>query len=421
MPRIEIQVDLSDLIEMERAGIPIPMDAEEVKEVEELKPIGAPDFKLAKNPEFYAGIKNMYGKLEFYKKLLKNLQNVHTPYDLCLEILNKMNIQHGKTILVVSAVEFVAVLIDQFGIDKKDIFFLDEGRVDGKMGTIKKVVLMSELEITQEQILTVEGAKKMKFDYVVGNPPFSEGRADGKGGKSSNDLLYVKFFNMAFELSDNVAMIIPSTISKKMKAHNEFIKGVCTFYKEIEKEKFPGPTIDMWYLICLSGSEVCDIPFTIASKPKNNIKWGRGKIDTFTLKKQASALGYGDDFMGFTQRVNENDVIAYHKITQEAGLVEVFIPAELVPNNKRFPNSGYVVLIPQTMTDNGWMSTELVKCSGQSCFLNLKTVFFDNEDAAKRFQEFMKTDEFINEAKKVRAGFNQLTISGLQSIPFEFV
>ena len=172
MPRIEIQVDLSDLIEMERAGIPIPMDAEEVKEVEELKPIGAPDFKLAKNPEFYAGIKNMYGKLEFYTKLLKNLQNIHTPYDLCLEILNKMNIQHGKTILVVSAVEFVAVLIDQFGIDKKDIFFLDEGRVDGKMGTIKKVVLMSELEVTPEQILTVEGAKKNEIRLCCREPAF---------------------------------------------------------------------------------------------------------------------------------------------------------------------------------------------------------------------------------------------------------
>ena len=97
---------------------------------------------------------------------------VFTPYDLCLEILNKMNIQHGKTILVVSAVEFVAVLIDQFGIDKKDIFFLDEGRVDGKMGTIKKVVLMSELEITPEQILTVEGAKKNEIRLCCREPAF---------------------------------------------------------------------------------------------------------------------------------------------------------------------------------------------------------------------------------------------------------
>ena len=54
---------------------------------------------------------------------------VFTPYDLCLEILNKMNIQHGKTILVVSAVEFVAVLIDQFGIDKKTSFFLTKGEL----------------------------------------------------------------------------------------------------------------------------------------------------------------------------------------------------------------------------------------------------------------------------------------------------
>ena len=43
----------------------------------------------------------------------------------------------------------------------------------------------------------------MKFDYVVGNPPY---------GKNSN--LAVKFLNKASELSDNIHMVLPRTFRK---------------------------------------------------------------------------------------------------------------------------------------------------------------------------------------------------------------
>jgi hypothetical protein len=188
MPRIEIhaevpinkdgEIDLSDIkaAEQEREQKrqqrqqKSPKEPKEPKE--EPKPFTITGFKFAKKPKLYHGIAGMFKKLELFKELLQNRQKEHTPYELCFEILEKLQIQPGKKVLIVSALEFIPVLIDYFGIDKKDIFFLDEGRRDGTMKTVKKWVLLTELDFTRDQVLTIEGAQNMKFDYIVGNPPY---------------------------------------------------------------------------------------------------------------------------------------------------------------------------------------------------------------------------------------------------------
>ena len=176
MPRIEIrakvpEIDLSDLIEMEQ---------KQQKSPKEPKAVEIPKFKKAKNTELYDAIHVIYGEIDYYTELVGNLQHVHTPYDLCFEILEKIQIKPGEKVLVVSALEFVPVMIDQFGVDKKDIFFLDEGRFDGKMGTIKPDTLVFGLEFSPVQILTIESVNKMKFDYIVGNPPYQSGESETK-------------------------------------------------------------------------------------------------------------------------------------------------------------------------------------------------------------------------------------------------
>jgi hypothetical protein len=139
----------------------------------------------------------MFKKLELFKELLQNRQKEHTPYELCFEILEKLQIQPGKKVLIVSALEFIPVLIDYFGIDKKDIFFLDEGRRDGTMKTVKKWVLLTELDFTRDQVLTIEGAQNMKFDYIVGNPPYQEKKA---GNKKANSTLWQQIILSVAEL-----------------------------------------------------------------------------------------------------------------------------------------------------------------------------------------------------------------------------
>ena len=402
MPRIEIQVDLSDLIEMERAGIPIPMDAEEVKEVEELKPISVPDFKLAKNSEFYAGIKNMYGKLEFYKKLLKNLQNVHTPYDLCLEILNKMNIQHGKTILVVSAVEFVAVLIDQFGIDKKDIFFLDEGRVDGKMGTIKKVVLMSELEITPEQILTVEGAKKMKFDYVVGNPPFSMTNPGKTSGKRSI-VLYPEFYKNAVLNADCVAMVMPDTSNYASSAHNDFLISSNAKAFEISQAMHDtmGIIIKTWYVISRKNdAEPSNIVFTSNLENGNNLPIQKGRINLST-----------------TEHSDEKTEI--YSVPTVKGMTRKGMEMRFIrEQDAKFglPLGKFAVVFPLCVQPHGWSHCEIVEGAGQ-CF-NINTFFIvaDTIEQAQQYKDIICSDVFIKQANDLKGNSGTMGLEKLKKI-----
>lgn len=389
-----------------------------------MEPVKIPRSPLL-SEEMNVSVQMMYDEPELLPELTHQLQKEHTPFKLCHEIIERVKVNTHWKICVVSSIEFVALLIDYYKVPSTNIIFIDEGRDDSDDYSVKAITLMEFMDFPQTNFFHISEIEEIrmqhnKFDLVIGNPPFSLGRADGKGGKNKSDILYVQFFNMALTLSDNVAMIMPSTKNKKMKEHNANLSKVCTGYRDITPEEFPGPTIDMWYILAIKDATKEPIPFSIATESQNNITWGRGKVDMFEHKNTMRSLGFEDNFIGFSTKQNQTDVTLYHTVNETKGLVTYFVPDETIPKNKRFPNTGFVVLIPQTITDNGWSKTEIVKCEGQASLLNIKTVFFNNQEDAKRFVEFMKTREFIDGAIKVRAGFNQLTLSGLRSIKFHF-
>ena len=51
------------------------------------------------------------------------------------------------------------------------------------------------------------GGKKMKFDFIIGNPPYN---TESEGAKIADDSIYHYFIDMAYKLSDRVALITPS-------------------------------------------------------------------------------------------------------------------------------------------------------------------------------------------------------------------
>ena len=159
----------------------------------------APDLEMG---VMALAVKKMYD--EFHKPLSESLQNIHTPFALCYEILSKLEIEPSKTFLVVSAVEFVAVLIDVFNVPIRNIFFLDEGVKSAKMPTSVKGALMEHVfHMPKQNILHEETVIMKKFDFVVGNPPYVGAAA-----------LHQQFFVKGFELineSGCIAFIQPAT------------------------------------------------------------------------------------------------------------------------------------------------------------------------------------------------------------------
>lgn len=185
IPEIEEKsIDLSDLVQKEQAGefnepvkkIKKVREKKEPKREPSMKVDKVPSFELIEDKELEKVVRMMY-EGEAAEVLEMSLQSVHTPFRLCYEILEKMDIDPTKKFLVVTAVEFIVVLIDIYKVPKENIFFLDEGQKDGTIDSIKAVVL-EKIGFEQHQILSMDGAIKMKFDYIVGNPPYQE-KKDG--------------------------------------------------------------------------------------------------------------------------------------------------------------------------------------------------------------------------------------------------
>lgn len=211
MPRTEVSRplpnnpgDLSDLVEMESSGKfqDEKLDPPVMKKngTNSEKPKDDKNIIINSHPDVSEDYRE-WVKVLFspeWAELLKNqLQSEHTPFALCVEILDKVKIDTNKKVLVISAIEFIVVLIDKFGIKKENIFFLDEGRKDATMDHIKREVILEADMIPEQNILNMNEVKKMKFDFVVGNPPYDSLKA-----------LHQQFFNLAFSLlTDDGSMV----------------------------------------------------------------------------------------------------------------------------------------------------------------------------------------------------------------------
>lgn len=106
---------------------------------------------------------------------------IRTPWELCFEIIHNIKDAAGnlsnKKILVVDTVEFIPVLL-AFGVNKCNIVFVAPYEFKGKIASSLGVT------VVQESLLTWK--PNMKFDVVVGNPPYQD---------ENKNPLYYKFHN----------------------------------------------------------------------------------------------------------------------------------------------------------------------------------------------------------------------------------
>lgn len=211
-----------------------------------------------------AEIKKMYER-EFIKN---HLQNVATPWGLVQEIFQKLKIGDG-TFLCMFNVEWVAYLVRVLKKDVNTIFFVDDG-LDmkdgtGKISSIKAQLVIDMFGVPKGNIIHHSKIERMtmKFDYIVGNPPYD-------GAAALHQKFFVKAFNLITE-TGKVAFIQPATPYfnkknvRKKTADLEMITIVKDFAQAVV---FCDETV-------FEGADVgTKLAITIASKRFNN-----GKID----------------------------------------------------------------------------------------------------------------------------------------------
>lgn len=129
-------------------------------------------------------VKTKDGVRELIKKMMqRGQQNVHTPYYLCKQMIGKLSescdIKNSK-IAVLFNVEFVETLITDFGVNPANIIMFADDKVEGvfcelqyKMKWGENLFLIDIAKTVEEKkLITDSGEMDMKFDVVVGNPPY---------------------------------------------------------------------------------------------------------------------------------------------------------------------------------------------------------------------------------------------------------
>lgn len=210
------------------------------------------------------------------------LQNISTPMKIVHEIIYQMGYIKNAKVLVFFNVEFVFYLVKVLGADVNTIFFVDDS-IDndgssGKISSIKAGMLAELLNMPSTNIVHHLDLEKlnMKFDYVVGNPPYD-------GVAALHQKFFVKAFNLINE-TGTVAFIQPATpyFNKKN------VRKKAADLEMIQIIKDHAQTVQFCDEKVFEGADVgTKLAITVASKKHNN---GRIKVQYMNGTKIVSNL-----------------------------------------------------------------------------------------------------------------------------------
>lgn len=153
-----------------------------------------------------------------------------------------------------------------------------------------------------------ELGEKMKFDVVVGNPPYQESRDDTNDGA-----IYHHFYNLAEKIADQYCLISPARFlfnagSTDKKWNNKMLNDEhlkVIYYNQKSKEVFPGPDIKGGVAILYrnQNKNFGKIGIFTAFEELNSIIH---KVEPLTDKTLDSIIS-GSDIYQFTQKMHKEN------------------------------------------------------------------------------------------------------------------
>ena len=269
--------------------------------------------------------------------------------------------------------------------------YLDIGYTKKAMGVIGHMEVKDINEIDDN----------MKFDVIVGNPPFSEVGAGNKTGTGKKSLLYPQFFKRATEISKTGAMIMPPTaqVNRDNKKHNDLIKLTAhniVRVSEEEKNKM-GVGIDMWTIYWGSEGDVNE--HFIEEVVRNNVEW---KIGTPRLLT--------DNISATKTKIHNTPAI---KSIHQDG--PVYIYTDMI---SKMPKAGWYVLFNREVSSTRGFNTSVIKLDGKTQLgSNVRFVEFKNKRDAVDFESKINSVDFIAACREAAGSIRKtITRATLQSI-----
>jgi site-specific DNA-methyltransferase (adenine-specific) len=186
--------------------------------------------------------------------------DIYTPQPLAEEILGKLELTGD--ILVLFNVEFVISLVYTYGVDASRITFYSDHPNKNKL--LQKIGVTNYLDTLDNN---------MKFDVVIGNPPYQDDVA-ASGRKTATKPLWFDFVELSTKLvtkSGRIALITPSAwIQPTSKIHNTMcINNTVELAKVFAKSPFRGVTTTASYWVMRLGTGSQTYPLVIDDKVFN--------------------------------------------------------------------------------------------------------------------------------------------------------
>lgn len=221
--------------------------------------LGREEFEVRKVKEaFRAELKLILERKDF----ARNLQNIHTPYSLCDEMIGKLerNTSLFDKDFLVFNIEFCEVLLYNYGISRERIWFITD--------CVEKAAIMNHPRFSGvhvEVINFLEGVENMKsiaggrkFSVIFQNPPYQapkEKEHEGRGKCGTS--LWEDFVEKSFELCKEDGFIVaihPPRWRKPNSKIGQKIKNKKVLYLELHNRQdgiktFGCQTDYDWYIM----------------------------------------------------------------------------------------------------------------------------------------------------------------------------
>jgi hypothetical protein len=223
-----------------------------------------------------------------------------TPYKLCGEMLAQLPDLNGKLVLVLFNPEFYLTIINKYPAAKILMITGSKEAKDLRFQGMEDILYFDPHDIDAlEQYADVLVRWNMKFDVVIGNPPY---QANTSGGNGSRDL-WDKFVELATELTKNdgyIALIHPA---KWRSPEHEIWKLLNTYnlkYLQIHSAKdgkatFNADTRYDWYVLEKSAKpDLTTIIDEVGKKHSLNLK-ELGFLANYNYENINQILAVGDE------------------------------------------------------------------------------------------------------------------------------
>ena len=302
----------------------------------------------------------------------------------------KLNSNKCKRILVVAGGlgTEIDVLVELYGIDILNKIMYND-KYTHFCNRIKKKY--PQLTVMQGDFLELE--IDMKFDVVVGNPPYTQGKK----------FLYRYFFEKSLELSDKVAMVMPLSLHSKYDSLKELNKLVKTH------NEFISENVSHHFNVGLN-----NIHYVVASKDTYN------KVDSYydlldnykeiypDRKRLEPTLG--NTPVGFTKNYDDTGKLAVVKVLQDGPDIRK-VKIDVVNKAKQKTIKPYVVF-HNNAPSLGKFNVYLHETKNPITWSQHVFAYqFDNKEDAKKLADWLQSNIITQETKKMLELKKKHTIS----------